>query len=80
MSFALVLKKTSWYRRRYSRPLRVKVIFIGNETSDFTGGFNKQLCLGCFVLFYNLAGISFITIGVYYKLTLGLSLIALIGR
>ncbi len=24
MSFALVLKKTSWYRRRYSRPLRVK--------------------------------------------------------
>ncbi len=25
MSFALVLKKTSWYRRRYSRPLRVKV-------------------------------------------------------
>ncbi len=23
MSFALVLKKTSWYRRRYSRPLRV---------------------------------------------------------
>ncbi len=26
MSFALVLKKTSWYRRRYSRPLRVKVI------------------------------------------------------
>ncbi len=25
VSFALVLKKTSWYRRRYSRPLRVKV-------------------------------------------------------
>ncbi len=25
MSFALVLKKTSWYRRRYSRPIRVKV-------------------------------------------------------
>ncbi len=25
MSFALVLKKTSWYRRRYSRPLRVKL-------------------------------------------------------
>ncbi len=25
MSFALVLKKTSWYRRRYSRPLRVKI-------------------------------------------------------
>ncbi len=24
MSFALVLKKTSWYRRRYSRPIRVK--------------------------------------------------------
>ncbi len=24
MSFALVLKKTSWYRQRYSRPLRVK--------------------------------------------------------
>ncbi len=23
MSFALVLKKMSWYRRRYSRPLRV---------------------------------------------------------
>ncbi len=26
MSFALVLKKTSWYRRRYSRPLRVNVV------------------------------------------------------
>ncbi len=25
VSFALVLKKTSWYRRRYSRPLRVKL-------------------------------------------------------
>ncbi len=25
MSFALVLKKTSWYRRRYGRPIRVKV-------------------------------------------------------
>ncbi len=24
MSFALVLKKTSWYRRRYSHPIRVK--------------------------------------------------------
>ncbi len=23
MSFALVLKKTSWYRLRYSRPIRV---------------------------------------------------------
>ncbi len=28
MSFALVLKKTSWYRRRYSRPLRVKIIDV----------------------------------------------------
>ncbi len=27
MSFALVLKKTSWYRRRYSRPLRVNADF-----------------------------------------------------
>ncbi len=25
MSFALVLKKTSWYRRRYSRPIRVNL-------------------------------------------------------
>ncbi len=34
MSFALVLKKTSWYRRRYSRPLRVKEV-----TSLFLGRF-----------------------------------------
>ncbi len=26
MSFALVLKKTSWYRRRYSSPFRVKAL------------------------------------------------------
>ncbi len=29
MSFALVLKKTSWYRRRYSRPLRVNLLSVG---------------------------------------------------
>ncbi len=29
MSFALVLKKTSWYRRRYSRPLRVNSVLYG---------------------------------------------------
>ncbi len=40
VSFALVLKKTSWYRRRYSRPLRVKLLTLvlsvsspGNITS-----------------------------------------------
>ncbi len=30
MSFALVLKKTSWYRRRYSRPLGLKKKAIPN--------------------------------------------------
>ncbi len=34
MSFALVLKKTSWYRRRYSRPLRVKQAATYNNTTD----------------------------------------------
>ncbi len=28
MSFALVLKKTSWYRWRYSRPLRVNLLSV----------------------------------------------------
>ncbi len=31
MSFALVLKKMSWYRRRYSRPLRVKQLSMAPE-------------------------------------------------
>ncbi len=42
MSFALVLKKTSWYRRRYSRPLRVKV----KRTAK--GDYKKyEYCLHC---------------------------------
>ncbi len=34
MSFALVLKKTSWYRRRYSHPLRVKIQDILNRAMN----------------------------------------------
>ncbi len=38
MSFALVLKKTSWYRRRYSRPIRVKSVLLlsGTPAENFS--------------------------------------------
>ncbi len=38
MSFALVLKKTSWYRRRYSRPIRVN-----EEKKNNLNDFSKWL-------------------------------------
>ncbi len=47
MSFALVLKKTSWYRGRYSRPLRVKCCEKEWQHYKVVNALLSQLFLEC---------------------------------
>ncbi len=50
MSFALVLKKMSWYRRRYSRPIRVKVIGCAEQKPASATVKVFKLLGGCYKL------------------------------